>query len=166
MKTVKILFAFGFLSLVTISCKNEMKKEATEIAEAEKIQTSEVISENITTTKAEFTIEGMTCAMGCAKRIENKLAEMDGVKSAKVDFDKKLAMVEYEDGKITTTSLEETVKGAGDAYSVTEMKTVESFTANMAKHECSETCHKEGCTAEKKKACGDNCTKACCTKKA
>lgn len=104
--------------------------------------------------------------MGCAKKIEGKLAEMDGVKSASVDFDKKLAMVEYEDGKVTTSSIEATVKSAGEAYSVTEMKTVESFTSNTAKHECSEACKKEGCTAEKKKACGDKCTKACCVKKA
>src|SRR4051812_31373764 len=28
---------------------------------------------------ASFNIEGMTCAMGCAKTIEKKLSEMDGV---------------------------------------------------------------------------------------
>ena len=34
----------------------------------------------------------MTCAMGCAKTIEKKMAKMDGVKMAKVDFEKELAM--------------------------------------------------------------------------
>ena len=45
---------------------------------------------NATYAKAEFGIEGMTCAMGCAKTIEKKMAKMDGVKSAKVDFEKEM----------------------------------------------------------------------------
>ena len=43
---------------------------------------------NISYTKSEFNIEGMTCAMGCAKTIENKLAHTNGVKSVTVDFEK------------------------------------------------------------------------------
>jgi len=30
----------------------------------------------------------MTCAIGCAKTIETKLAKMDGVQKATVDFEK------------------------------------------------------------------------------
>ena len=52
---------------------------------------------------------------------------MEGVKSAKVDFEKKLAMVEYDEAILTTTSLENTVTNASDTYSVNDMKTVESF---------------------------------------
>lgn len=170
MKTLHILFTFAVLSLAWVSCKNEVKTETNEVAEAETIETIAVNTETQATAKAEFTIEGMTCAMGCAKRIEKKLAEMDGVSSATVDFDKKLAMVEFDEGKVTTTSLEETVKSAGDMYSVTEMKTVESFTSSEAKdnvaHKCTDKCHKEGCTAEMKAACKKDCKKACCAKKA
>jgi len=164
MKTLKFLLAFLTFAAVMISCKNEAKTEAPTVAEVEATQ-PESIPETATA-KAEFTIEGMSCPMGCAKKIEHELASMDGVKSAQVDFDRKLAMVEYEDGKLTTDSFIETVKKAGETYSVTEMKTVESFTANAAKHECNESCKKDGCPAEMKKACGDNCTKPCCAKKA
>jgi len=52
---------------------------------------------------------------------------MDGVKSAKVDFDKKLAMVEYNEAKVTPLNLEETVGKVSDAYKVSAMKTVDKF---------------------------------------
>ena len=117
----------------------------------------------------------MTCAIGCAKTIEKKLAKMEGVKSAKVDFDKKLAMVEFDEAKVTTTNLEETVKGAGESYTVNDMKTVESFTSNGAKKDCSKDCKKACCAGkdkaeatnkEAKKACDKDCKKACCADKA
>jgi len=38
---------------------------------------------------ASFTISGMTCAIGCAKTIQDELSETDGVQKATVDFDKK-----------------------------------------------------------------------------
>ena len=44
----------------------------------------------------------MTCAIGCAKSIEKKIAKMEGVKSATVDFDRKLAMVEYNEAKVNS----------------------------------------------------------------
>ncbi|MEZ4858491.1 MAG: heavy metal-associated domain-containing protein [Flavobacteriaceae bacterium] len=170
MKNFTILSAFTIISFVLISCKNEVKTEITDVSEVEVTKTITSTSQNKAITKAEFTIEGMTCAMGCAKRIEHMLEEMDGVTTAKVDFEKKLAMVTYEEGKVTTTSLEETVKSAGDVYSITEMKTVESFTSSEAKdkvaHECSKECPKEGCTAERKEACKKDCKKTGCAKKA
>lgn len=162
MKTSKIISILVLVTFFTFSCKNEATKEPTVSEES----ITENSIENASMAKAEFTIEGMTCAMGCAKRIETKLAEMEGVETAKVDFEKKLAMVTYKEGIVTPTSLEETVTKAGADYSVSEMKTVKSFSANQAKHSCSDDCKKEGCTAEKKKACGDDCKKACCVKKA
>ena len=59
--------------------------------------------------------------------LKRKLAKMEGVKSAKVDFEKKSAIVEYDEAIVTTTSLESTVTNAGDTYSVNDMKTVDVF---------------------------------------
>ena len=175
MKISNLLLGVAFLSLVFGACKNEpeIKTVAFETTEAKK-----EISADAVLAKAEFTIEGMTCAMGCAKTIEKKLSSMEGVKSATVDFDKKLAMVEFDEATISTSSLEETVQNAGESYSVSEMKTVESFTTNFAKKECSKDCKKENCdhkedkassdanVAGDKKACNEDCKKACCAKKA
>jgi Cu+-exporting ATPase len=112
----------------------------------------------------------MTCAMGCAKTIEKKLAGMEGVQSATVDFDKKLAMVVYNEAKVTTKNLEETVTKVGDAYTVKDMKTVEDFST---KKTCSADCKKACCVnkveaeaSEHKMACAKDCKKACCASKA
>ena len=65
--------------------------------------------------------------MGCAKTIEKKLAKMEGVKFAKVDFDKKSAIVKYDEAIVTSSSLENTVTNAGDTYTVNNMKILSSF---------------------------------------
>ncbi len=166
MKTIKNLLLVTTITLVAFSCKNETTPEVKTVETEVSMETAKAeLDPNATYAKAEFTIEGMTCAVGCAKTIEKKLAKMEGVKSAKVDYDKKLAMVEYDDAKVTTTTLEETVKKVGDTYTVKEMKTVESFSAKKA---CAADCKKACCankTDAEKKACSADCKKACCADK-
>ncbi|TYB78972.1 heavy-metal-associated domain-containing protein [Bizionia myxarmorum] len=175
MKTLKNIITLVMLTLVFASCKNETTPEVVTVdtAATEDVAVAE-IDPNATYAKAEFTIEGMTCAMGCAKMIEKKMAKMDGVKSAKVDFDTRLAMVEYDDAKVNETTLEEVVKKAGDTYSVKDMKIVDSFDANAAttdtmdKKVCDKDC-KMACCADKtdveKTACAKDCKMACCADK-
>ncbi|TXE09564.1 heavy-metal-associated domain-containing protein [Seonamhaeicola algicola] len=128
MNTLKT-FAILIVMVITLaSCKNETKAEVKTIEVA--TETTKEIDPNATYAKAEFTIDGMTCEIGCAKTIEKKLGKMDGVKSAKVDFENKLAMVEFNEAKVTTTSLEETVTKVADIYKVSNMKTVDAFSAN------------------------------------
>ncbi len=117
--------ALAIMVLLTVSCKNETKPEVKTVEVA--AEASKTIDPNATYAKAEFTIDGMTCEIGCAKTIEKKIAKMEGVKSATVDFDRKLAMVEYNEAKVTPTSLETTVTNVADIYKVSDMKTVEAF---------------------------------------
>lgn len=174
MKTLKNILTLVVLTLAFASCKNETTPEVitveTETAEVAVVE----LDPNATYAKAEFTIEGMTCAMGCAKTIEKKMAKMDGVKSAKVDFDTRLAMVEYDEAKVNATSLEEVVKKAGDVYSVKDMKTVDSFGSDtapdtMEKKACDKDCKKACCadkTEAEKTTCAKDCKMACCVDKA
>tara|TARA_R110000787_G_scaffold15134_2_gene46776 strand:+ start:12854 stop:13372 length:519 start_codon:yes stop_codon:yes gene_type:complete len=171
MKILKLVIVIAIFSATVWSCKNETEPQVKTI-EVEETAVKSEIADDAILAKAEFNIEGMTCAIGCAKTIEKKLAKMEGVKSAKVDFDKKLAMVEYDEAKVTTSSLENTVTNASDTYSVNDMKTVESFSTDGAKAACDhkgKEC-KEGDKAAckgmaKKAACGDDCKKACCADK-
>lgn len=194
MKTIKIVLLVAVVSLVAWSCKNETTPE-TKTVEVETAALVKHLDPNAKIAMAEFNIEGMTCAVGCAKTIEKKLGAMEGVKSATVDFDKKLAMVEYDEAVVTTTSLENLVTGVSEKYAVNGMKTVESFTSNGAKKSCEPGCKKACCTgkdkkeckkskkeckkgdkancahknqahAGDKKACGEDCKKECCAKKA
>ena len=152
MKTLKLALGIALFSVIMWSCKNETEPQVKTV-EVEETTAKNEIADDAVLAKAEFNIEGMTCAIGCAKTIEKKLAKMDGVKSAKVDFDKKLAMVEYDEAQVTTTSLENTVTNASDTYSVNGMKTVESFSTDGAK-----TGDKSGCK--------EDCKEACCADKA
>ena len=135
MKILKLVIAIAIFFVTVWSCKNETEPQV-KIIEVEETTAKSKIADDAILAKAEFNIEGMTCAIGCAKTIEKKLAKMEGVKSAKVDFEKKLAMVEYDEAILTTTSLENTVTNASDTYSVNDMKTVESFSIDWAKAAC------------------------------
>jgi len=116
------------IAILMVSCKNESQPE---IKSIEVETTSKVVKKeldpNALYAKAEFTIDGMTCEIGCARAIEKKLAHMDGVKSATVDFDRKLAMVEYDEAMVNHNSLKETVTEVADIYKVGDMKTVDDF---------------------------------------
>ena len=130
MKTIKIISTIVLITLFASSCKHEVKPEIKTVEiESPVAENSDKLDPNATYAKAEFTIEGMTCAIGCAKTIEKKISIMDGVKSVIVDFDKKLAMVEYNEARVTTTSLEETVTNVADIYKVSNMKTVHVFSS-------------------------------------
>lgn len=166
MKTLKKFVAFLLLVVAFAACKNNTEPEVKTV-ETDVAVVAAKLDPNATYAKAEFTIDGMTCAMGCAKTIEKKIAKMEGVKSAKVDFDRRLAMVEYDEAQVTPATLEATVVKVADTYKVNDMKTVEAF--SKVKKPCAEDCKKECCadkTKADKMACKDDCKKDCCAKKA
>lgn len=125
MKSLKNIFIVAALVLFAFSCKNETKAKIKTVEAA--TETAKTLDPNATYAKAEFTIDGMTCEMGCAKTIEKKIAKMEGVKSATVDFEKKLAVVEYNTALVTPSNLEETVTKVADVYKVSNMKTIEGL---------------------------------------
>lgn len=63
---------------------------------------------------ASFSIDGMSCSIGCAKTLEKKLSALEGVEKASVDFDKKSATVEFDANKQTPETLAKTVESAAD----------------------------------------------------
>jgi len=127
MKNLKNILAIAIITIAAFSCKNETQPEIITV-ETTTETTKATLDPNATYAKAEFKIEGMTCAIGCAKTIEKKMAKMEGVKSATVDYDRQLAMVEYDEAKVTPASLEGTVTSVADMYKVKDMKTVDAFT--------------------------------------
>lgn len=150
------------------ACKqnNEAEIKTVEVASSQK---SEIKEENLA--KAEFSIEGMTCAIGCAATIQKNLNKKNGVKTAKVDFDKKLAMVEYDKTQLELTDLAMVVTETADTYKVLEMEEVDAFgkTGDSSKaKECAKDCEM-ACCKEKKEgesmACAEDCKKECCKQK-
>ncbi|KAF2512588.1 heavy-metal-associated domain-containing protein [Flavobacterium foetidum] len=124
MKISKILIAATIAGLMFIGCKKEEDKSL-QIVNAEKSAPKEhkpIVAENLQT--ASFTIDGMTCAVGCAKTIEEELANLDGVEKATVDFDKKTATVSFDKTIQNPESLTKVVQETGDGktYKVSNFK--------------------------------------------
>ena len=155
MKYLKPILTLIVLAVFLVSCKNETQPEVKSVdTQATTVKKEKVLNPDANFVKAEFKIEGMTCEIGCARTIEKKLAKMDGVKSAKVDFERELAMVEYDDAMVNHNSLEETVSKTADTYKVSDIKNVDAFSAKEAcKAECEKDCCKGKTEAEKKACC-------------
>ena len=183
MRNLKSIFLVILVAFFATNCKNNTAPEVIAVEVEPETENIAELDPNATYMKAEFTIDGMTCEIGCARTIQKKLTKMEGVKSATVDFDRKLAMVEYNDAKVTPTSLEETVTKVADIYKVSDMKTVDAFStiSDQTNKVCNKDCCKgktdeekanckkaccSGTASANKKACAADCKKACCAKKA
>ena len=130
MKFLKNILSVTFILILLSSCKTDKKVEIKTIdISSEKI--SQKLDPSAVYSKAEFSIKGMTCEMGCAKTIEKKLAKMYGMKSATVDFKNELALVEFDVAKINPLSITKTVNDISNIYSVENMQIIKAaYTSN------------------------------------
>ncbi len=119
MKTLKYILALFMISFVVISCKNESSPETKTVEVASEEVKEKVLNPEANYVAAKFEIDGMMCAMGCAKVIEKNIAQMDGVKTVEVDFESKTARVEYDEEMVNRDLLIANVKKTGDSYEVT-----------------------------------------------
>ena len=122
MKNLKNIGLALLMILSLASCKQENKEVAVEETKKETISETDLAKMET----ASFAIDGMTCAMGCAKTIENKLSNQEGVGKAVVDFETKIATVKFDTEKQSLESLTKTIEGVagGDSYKVTESKKI------------------------------------------
>ena len=120
MKFSKVILQFSILTLLFVACKKNGNTPVVKGACANKEVVAAVKPET-----ARFHIEGMTCPEGCAKTIEKKLSEMEGVQNAKVDFEKKEATVNFDLDKLKVDALVKAVETTGDGktYKVSAVKT-------------------------------------------
>jgi len=120
MKFTQSLFALALSAAFFTSCKQTESAPKTEaaVASTEKSNAPAVKPET-----ASFKIEGMSCAIGCAKTIEKELSEMDGVQKASVDFDSKKAVIEFDATKQTPENFVKVVEATADGktYKVSDM---------------------------------------------
>ena len=59
-------------------------------------------------------VEGMTCAMGCAKYIEEKVGGMEGVVASTVNFEEKIATFEFDKTTISSEAIQEFISNIHD----------------------------------------------------
>lgn len=125
MNIKKSIAAIAFAGLLFVSCKKTTEEAPKETAKTEKEAPKvkkEIAAENLQT--ASFKVEGMVCAVGCAKTIQDELSALDGVQTATVDFDKKIGTVTFDKTVQTPETLTKIVQATGDGktYKVSDMK--------------------------------------------
>ena len=124
MNFIKSISALLLASLLFVGCK----EKSTEVVSDSEIETGtpkvkkEIAVANLQT--ASFTIKGMTCAIGCAKTIEEELNGLDGVQTATVDFEKESATVSFDKTVLNPEKLTKVVEAVADgkSYTVSNMK--------------------------------------------
>lgn len=124
MNVIKSISAILLASLLFVGCKEKSVENTTdaEIETGTLTVKKEIAAANLQT--ASFTIKGMTCAIGCAKTIQEELNGLDGVQTATVDFDKELATVSFDKTILTPEKLTKIVEATADgkSYKVSNMK--------------------------------------------
>nr|WP_315150491.1 heavy metal-associated domain-containing protein [uncultured Flavobacterium sp.] len=124
MNFIKSIATLMLVSLLFVGCKEKTTEIVSDSAtenEAPKVK-KEIAAANLQT--ASFTIKGMTCAIGCAKTIQEELNGLDGVQTATVDFEKELATVSFDKTVLTPEKLTKVVEATADgkSYKVSNMK--------------------------------------------
>lgn len=123
MNVLKSILTITLAGLLFVGCKVNTSETVTE-AEDDSIpkEKKEIAATNLQT--ASFSINGMTCAIGCAKTIEKELNGLDGVQNATIDFEKKSAVVSFDKSVIKPENITKVVEATGDGktYKVSNLK--------------------------------------------
>ena len=163
MTFTKTLFSLAVAGLLFVGCKDSATSNEAAIVTDAEVTTETPLMASGTIETASFDISGMTCAMGCAKTIEENLSKMDGVQKAVVDFDTKTATVEYDNGKQSPEKLIQVVEKSADGktYKVENVKSSGDKAALFPQEKAKAKSKK----AKSKKECSDDGKKECCSSK-
>ncbi len=166
MTFTKTLFSLAVAGLLFVGCKDTATSNAEGTITDTEVSTEAPALASGKIETASFDISGMTCAMGCAKTIEENLSKMDGVQKATVDFDTKTATVEYDNGKQTPEKLIQVVEKSADGktYKVENVKS-SADQASFFPQEKEKTKAKKDKSAKSKKDCSEEGKKGCCSSK-
>ncbi len=114
MKIIKLLGLALFLCFATTSCSSESKEVISS-------KSAEIVSITIP-------IDGMTCAVGCARKIQSEVAKIDGVSMSDVNFEEKKGTFTFDASKVSNKKIKEAITGiaGGKLYTVGEIKKIPS----------------------------------------
>lgn len=122
----KILLVFAFSTLFLTSCKKETvaTTEGTAAASTESAVEPKPAAIVGKIETASFNLDGMSCEIMCASKIQKELTAAEGVQKATVDFANKSATIEYDAGVTSPEKLVKLVEAVngGDSYKVSNLK--------------------------------------------
>ena len=168
MTFTKSLFSLAVAGLLFVGCKDSATSNETGTITETETSTDAPLMASGKIETASFDISGMTCAMGCAKTIEENLSKVDGVQKATVDFETKTATVEYDNGKQSPEKLIEVVEKSADGktYKVENVKSSADHASLLPQEKTKAKSKKaDSKKADSKKECSDDGKKECCSYK-
>jgi Cu+-exporting ATPase len=120
-----LLIILLFTGFTFTACKNSTTPDliTVESNQKSKIEIFPILEKAF----VKVTIEGMTCAIGCAAKIEQNLQKTSGVTSVTVNFESKTAWIVYDSHHLNINSIAKVVNQSGEAYDVSEIVGLESF---------------------------------------
>ncbi|GAB4253011.1 MAG: hypothetical protein Kow0079_08230 [Vicingaceae bacterium] len=99
-----------------------------------------------TLASSELKVEGMVCAVGCAKTIEKEMLEMEGVKSCSVNFDEGVASITFNENLISNEKIMDHISHMNDGQYRVELISTQQLsqsndnsTGNSSKNSLNET---------------------------
>ena len=111
-------------------------------------QSNEGVKEVVSNSNMSMKIDGMTCAMGCARAIEVELNKLEGVEDAKVNFESADAVLAYNASVISKSAI---------------VDFVNNYRNGAFKASCDSD--KKSCSEEQKSKCASSAKlKTCCAK--
>ncbi|MBL4594751.1 MAG: heavy-metal-associated domain-containing protein [Flavobacteriales bacterium] len=112
MRVINRVFILLFIVTVVSSCGNNEEQKEEEVS-------IEVSTENLTI--ADYTIEGMVCAMGCAATIEKDVVGMTGVVVSEVNYETGKAHFEFDQAIVSENEIIAKIESIADGqYKVEE----------------------------------------------
>ena len=120
-----LLIILLFTGFTFTTCKNSTTPDliTVESNQKSKIEIFPILEKAF----VKVTIEGMTCAIGCATKIEQNLQKTSGVTSVTLNFESKTAWIVYDSHHLNINSIAKVVNQSGEAYDVSEIVSLESF---------------------------------------
>ena len=101
MKKLFFKLSFVWLSVSILSACGSPVNSSSE----ETNITKELLAEN--KAEVEMEVEGMVCAKGCAKFIEDKVLDLEGVVASNVNFEEGIAHFEFDKTSLTQEEIQE-----------------------------------------------------------
>ena len=126
-KVLRLTYPLVSILVLILNCKQNKSAEIISVETANsQIHNETPQTEGLNYVTATFTIKGMSCEMGCARAIENKLSKLEGMSKANVNFQDEMATVKFDANKINEALLVSTVTSVSQtlSFSVEDFKMI------------------------------------------
>ena len=120
---------FYILLLLIISCnsKTPEKIKVSHISAQSQMTETKLIMSDKNLSNISFQVDGMTCELGCAARIEKKVSALQGIITSTVDFEAKTAYVSFDSATTSFDNIKITIESLEGDYKVGAATIVPAF---------------------------------------